>query len=135
MILEHSDARPSSPGKKRKASDGLGSPRKKFVRSQSPTSRRPSTTGRATEPLAQGEPSEPGRGAIHSVTNPEFIPEMNKKNPFFETMPGLEVWHRRMPPYFPFGETPFMEREMSRQISEDLAKRKYLSILNAEHQH
>jgi hypothetical protein len=27
-----------------------------------------------------------------------------------------------MPPFPPFGETPLMEREMRRQISEDLAK-------------
>jgi hypothetical protein len=39
-------------------------------------------------------------------------------------MPGPEVWHRRMPNFLPFGETPFMEREMSRQISEDLSRGK-----------
>jgi hypothetical protein len=32
-----------------------------------------------------------------------------------------------MPPYFPFGETPFMEREISRQIEEDLARGRSLA--------
>ena len=45
-----------------------------------------------------------------------------KPNPFFETMPAPEVWHRRMPPYFPFGETPYMEQVLSRQINADLAR-------------
>ena len=71
-----------------------------------------------------GEPSAPGRGAIRSVTNPEFIDGTLKKNPFFETMPAQEVWHRNMPRHFPFGETPFIQREMSRQINEDLARGK-----------
>lgn len=43
-----------------------------------------------------------------------------KENPFHETMPGVEVWHRRMPPFLPFGETPYMERVMSGQINRDL---------------
>ena len=60
------------------------------------------------------------------MTNPEYIPGSNnqKKNPFFETMPAPEVWHRNMPPYFPFGETPYMERQISQEISRDLAKGK-----------
>lgn len=59
---------------------------------------------------------------MHSVTNPETIAGTAKKNPFFETMPGPEAWHREQPPYFMFGETPFMQREISRQINEDLRK-------------
>ena len=51
-----------------------------------------------------------------------MIEGLTKPNPFHETLPALEIWHRRMPPYFPFGETPFMEREISRQIEEDLAR-------------
>jgi len=70
-------------------------------------------------------PNEPGRGEIISPTNPQTIPSLsNKPNPFHETLPAPEIWHRRMPPYFPFGETPFMEREISRQIEEDLARGK-----------
>jgi hypothetical protein len=55
-----------------------------------------------------------------------MISSLNKPNPFHETLPAPEIWHRRMPPYFPFGETPFMEREISRQIEEDLARGKQL---------
>ena len=96
-------------------------------RSASPGPKRKSP-GKSSEPqpdkerLPAGKPSAPGRGAAHSVTNPEVIPKTNKFNPFFETMPAPEQWHRNMPPYFPFGETPFMQQEMSRQISEDLAR-------------
>jgi hypothetical protein len=49
-----------------------------------------------------------------------MIETIGKPNPFHETLPAPEVWHMRMPPYFPFGETPYMEREISRQIDEDL---------------
>lgn len=49
------------------------------------------------------------------------IAEVNlDEDPFFEEMPGEEIWHRRMPMYFPFGETPFMEKYMSDQIDADL---------------
>lgn len=68
------------------------------------------------------QPSEPGRGNTESVTNPRVIAGTGKLNPFYETMPAPEQWHRNMPPYFPFGETPYMQREMSRQINEDLAR-------------
>lgn len=121
VTIGTSKAMPKIVGKKRKASHSLESPRKKFM-CPSPSSRQSSITRLDKEGLRPGEPSEPGRGAIHSVTNPEFIEGTNRKNPFFETMPGPEVWHRRMPPFFPFGETPFIEQEMSRQISADLAK-------------
>jgi hypothetical protein len=92
---------------------------------RSPSKNRPSCSSRTSEyngPLQAGQPSGKGRGTVHSVTNKPLIPGTNRKNPFFETMPGPEVWHRRMPPFPPFGETPLMEREMRRQISEDLAK-------------
>ena len=69
-----------------------------------------------------------GRGSIVSIANPKTIPGTDgKPNPFFELMPAPEVWHRRMPNVFPFGETPFMERELSRQINEDLARGKEAS--------
>jgi hypothetical protein len=94
-----------------------------MARSRSPSKSRAASPARDDdEPLPEGEPSAPDRGAVRSVTNPEYIPGMGKKNPFFETMPAPEVWHRRMPAFFPFGETPFMERVMSRQISKDLSK-------------
>ena len=105
----------------------LDSPKKNFIRSHSPGSKQSSVTAGSHSPLQEGQPSAPNRGIIHSETNPEFIPDTSraKKNPFFETMPGPEVWHRRMPPYFTFGETPFMERDMSRQINEDLSGGKF----------
>ncbi|KAK6430911.1 hypothetical protein LTR95_012933 [Oleoguttula sp. CCFEE 5521] len=63
------------------------------------------------------------RGKVESCTNLEFISdEKGKHNPFFETLPAPEVWHRRMPPYFPFGETPLMEAYVSKQIDEDLQR-------------
>ena len=70
-------------------------------------------------------PNERGRGGITSPTNPPTLATLaNKPNPFHTTLPAPEIWHRRMPPYFPFGETPFMEREISRQIEEDLERGK-----------
>ncbi|KAK3711717.1 hypothetical protein LTR37_009494 [Vermiconidia calcicola] len=110
---------------KRKASKELESPRKKFTRARSPGSRQASVSANEDAALQPGQASGPHRGTVRSVTNPEFIPDTNnKKNPFFETMPAPEVWHRRMPPYLPFGETPFMEAELSKQINKDLSKGK-----------
>ncbi|RMX98397.1 hypothetical protein D0867_12455 [Hortaea werneckii] len=73
--------------------------------------------------IPKGQPSGKDRGPVHSSTNPQFIPNDPKQrpNPFFETMPGAEVWHQRMPSFFPFGETPYLERVKSQQIEEDLA--------------
>ena len=109
---------------KRKSSTSNESPRKKMSRVQSPE-RRPSAERDESMPLPDDQPSAPNRGTVRSVTNPEFIPNTKRKNPFFETMPGPEVWHRRMAPYFPFGETPYMERVMSEQITADLARGMY----------
>ncbi|EGP88063.1 uncharacterized protein MYCGRDRAFT_92720 [Zymoseptoria tritici IPO323] len=63
-----------------------------------------------------------GRGPVISVNNPPYLPGTDKPNPFFEYMPAPEVWHRRMPNFFSFGETPYMEQVMSDQINEDLAR-------------
>ncbi|RMX86853.1 hypothetical protein D0868_15081 [Hortaea werneckii] len=73
--------------------------------------------------IPKGQPSGKDRGPVHSSTNPQFIPNDPKQrpNPFFETMPAAEVWHQRMPSFFPFGETPYLERVKSQQIEEDLA--------------
>lgn len=93
-----------------------------------PSARKPQQTA-ADKPLEPGQPSAPGRGPIRPVTNPEYIPDANgnptdRKNPFFETMPAPEIWHRRMPPIFPFGETKRMEEIYSDQINEDLKRSK-----------
>lgn len=66
------------------------------------------------------------RGEIVSPTNPVMISALNKCNPFHETLPAPEVWHRRMPPYFNFGETPYMQSLVSQQIQEDLDRSKTL---------
>ncbi|KAI7209290.1 hypothetical protein KC333_g8793 [Hortaea werneckii] len=92
----------------------------------SPNSRTVSGTTPSSEKvqvIPKGQPSGKDRGPVHSSTNPQFIPNDPKQrpNPFFETMPGAEVWHQRMPPFFPFGETPYLERVKSQQIEEDLA--------------
>lgn len=68
-------------------------------------------------------PPSAARGPIESSTNPENLPD-GGKNPFHHTMPGPEVWHRRMPPYFSFGETPYMERILSAEINKDLSRGK-----------
>lgn len=72
------------------------------------------------------------RGTITSSTNPPLINIVidqdthgndivqERVNPFFETLPGPEVWHRNMPPYFSFGETKYMEQVISDQINRDL---------------
>lgn len=89
------------------------------IKESSPRRRRPTS-----QPPRPPHPNERGRDNIISPTNPHMIESLNKPNPFHETLPAPEIWHRRMPPYFPFGETPFMEREISRQIEEDLARGK-----------
>jgi hypothetical protein len=102
-----------------------------MARSLSPGTQQSCAAKDDTESLAEGQPSAPGRGAVRSATNPEYITfgkAKSKKNPFFETMPAPEVWHRRMPPFFPFGETPFMERVMSKQINDDLSKGKLILL-------
>lgn len=110
---------------KRKASNELTTSRKKMARSPnrtpSPSKSNSRTSAGTTALLEEREPSAPKRGPVHSSTNPQTIPETTKKNPFFESMPAPEVWHRRMPPYFSFGETPYMERVISNQINADLA--------------
>nr|OQO21339.1 hypothetical protein B0A51_12401 [Rachicladosporium sp. CCFEE 5018] len=99
--------RPESPAKPIVTTKGKGKP------SASPA--RPYRDNRVCLPHT--------RGKVISCTNLEFISdEKGKHNPFFETLPSPEVWHRRMPPYFPFGETPLMEAYVSRQIDEDLQR-------------
>ena len=79
--------------------------------------------------LQEGQPSAKDRGHVQSCTNPLIIEgdAHGKLNPFFETMPAPETWHRRMPPYFPFGETPYMEKVLSDQITRDLANSEWQS--------
>ncbi|KAI6795383.1 hypothetical protein KC332_g13943 [Hortaea werneckii] len=105
------------------------SPARKTAASPPPPPPPNSRTASGTVPsekvqiIPEGQPSGKNRGPVHSSTNPQFIPDDSKQrpNPFFETMPAAEVWHQRMPPFFPFGETPYLERVKSRQIEEDLA--------------
>ncbi|KAI7598632.1 hypothetical protein KC319_g2947 [Hortaea werneckii] len=81
------------------------------------------TPSEKVQVIPKDQPSAQDRGPVHSSTNPQFIPHDPKQrpNPFFETMPAPEIWHQRMPAFFPFGETPYLERVKSRQIEEDLA--------------
>ncbi|KAF2212261.1 hypothetical protein CERZMDRAFT_84637 [Cercospora zeae-maydis SCOH1-5] len=75
------------------------------------------------------------RGNIISSTNPPLMDIVvgqdgngndivqQRVNPFFETLPGPEVWHRKMPPYFSFGETKYMQQVISDQINRDLNRK------------
>jgi hypothetical protein len=65
------------------------------------------------------------RGKIVSPTNPAMITELKQPNRFHETLPAPEVWHRRMPPYFTFGETPYMQQLASDQIQDDLNRSEF----------
>jgi hypothetical protein len=65
------------------------------------------------------------RGKIVSPTNPAMITDLKQANRFHETLPAPEVWHRRMPPYFTFGETPYMQQLASDQIQDDLNRSKF----------
>lgn len=77
---------------------------------------------KTVKPIARQARASPKKSAVvaKSPNNTEVGP--NKKDPFDEEMPGKEVWYRNMAPYFPFGETPFMEKFMSDQINADLNK-------------
>ncbi|KAL1306093.1 hypothetical protein AAFC00_004211 [Neodothiora populina] len=46
------------------------------------------------------------------------------KNPWPMTLPADEIWHRRMPSTFPFGDTNLATFEMSKKISHDLGEDK-----------
>ncbi|KAK3675309.1 hypothetical protein LTR78_004819 [Recurvomyces mirabilis] len=88
------------------------------------------TTRRSDEEYARGDILQfNNQKYIRNIDGSGFLP---KKNPFHELMPAPEVWHRRMPNVFPFGETPFMEREKSRQINEDLTRSHELEPVQAE---
>jgi hypothetical protein len=121
--------RSPSPAKKARSaspSKAASAPTPTRARSKSPAKKTsPRKTCASAQPYKQPHPKQHGRGKIISPTNPQMIESLNKPNPFHETLPAPEIWHRRMPPYFPFGETPFMEREISRQIEEDLARGRY----------
>jgi hypothetical protein len=95
------------------------------ARSKSPIKKAsPQKSSATARPYNRPHPSHSDRGIIISPTNPQMIESLGKPNPFHETLPAPETWHRRMPPNFPFGETPYMEREISRQIDEDLNRGK-----------
>lgn len=121
-------ARSPSPSKRSRAASPTKEPISLKSRGKSPIKKsspqKPSTTTTTTtNPYARPHPPHPSRGTMISPTNPPTISTLtNKPNPFHETLPAPEIWHRRMPPYFPFGETRFMEREISLQIEADLAR-------------
>jgi hypothetical protein len=48
--------------------------------------------------------------------------------PKLPELPHPEVWHRKEAARFPYGETPYMEQVMSRQITADLARGKFRNI-------
>lgn len=117
----------TSPAKRQRAASpakAASAPISGRARSKSPAKGSVSQGQSASaQPYPRPYPSHPGgRGKIISPTNPPMVEELNKRNTFHETLPAPELWHRNMPPYFPFGETPFMEQEISRQIDEDLRR-------------
>lgn len=103
------------------------SPGKSPTRSSRSPGKQPAVNKAPESPV---KAREPGRGTIDSTQNPEFImvKGVEQQNPFHESMPAPEVWHRRMPPVFPFGETPFMAQVVSDQINADLSRSKSRSV-------
>lgn len=71
-------------------------------------------------PPKEAPTAAPAKLAVHKMTKEEE--EIYRKDPWHEEMPRPEVWHRKMPNLFPFGETPFMEAELSKQMSRDLGE-------------
>lgn len=72
---------------------------------------------------ASGKPGNGENGTEKSgpVLSTEEVKRL-REDPWYEEMPRPEVWHRNMPDRFPFGDTPYMEIEMSKQISKDLGE-------------
>lgn len=97
------------------------SPRKHGIKGGSKPAKRPKTS-------SFGEDSSERGNKEALVNRPEMYgingkaPEMDK--PSFEPMPAPEVWLSRMPNGFPFGETLSLEKNVSSQIIEDLARSK-----------
>lgn len=141
-IIKQRDAgRSRSPAKQRAGSGGQ-SPAKQRAgsRAQSPEKphphtgrhspgKQPATRKSSVTAPRSAYPNEPGRGVFVSNQNPKMIEvtadngkKAEQENSFHETMPAPEVWHRRMPPVFPFGETPYMARIVSDQINADLSR-------------
>jgi hypothetical protein len=113
-------------------------PPSRRAQSKSPTKRAQSKslTKRASSPRKSSSTSDASstvpvyvyqnvRGKIVSPTNPAMITELKQANRFHETLPAPEVWHRRMPPYFTFGETPYMQQLASDQIQDDLNRSEF----------
>lgn len=146
--IQPAPSRPASPGKRAqspgKQPQSPTKPQSPGKRAQSPA--KPQSPGKrpavastpVSTPASPIRPKEFGRGDIISSQNPKFINVMRngklerQENPFHETMPAPEVWHRRMPPVFPFGETPLMARVVSDQINADLARSKSQSTLETQ---
>jgi len=102
----------------------------KRSQSKSPTKR--TASSRKSSVSSNASSTIPGyvhqnvRGNIISPTNLPTVAELNQTNRFHETLPAPEVWHRRMPPYFTFGETPYMQKLASDQIQHDLNRSELL---------
>lgn len=120
------------------SSDGarFGQPSKSKATSARARSRSPGKSlGKALGPTeapvqranttARVKPSAAGRGRVISATNPMMYPGLDRANPHFETLPGVEEWHRQAAPVFPFGETPLYEAVNSRVIQEALKRGEY----------
>ncbi|EME87285.1 uncharacterized protein MYCFIDRAFT_169142 [Pseudocercospora fijiensis CIRAD86] len=129
-----SPTKSTSPGKRRQGTDAPRSPAKPTYK------RKYLENGQTVWPQ-----SDKGRGdvvppiqkdwvEVNDLKEPHKGPQ-DRENPFFQTMPAAEIWHRRMPPYFPFGETPYMEKVMSDQINADLARSKSFQNKNSHHLH
>lgn len=106
------------------AAAAAAAPLSKRAQSKSPTKRAasPKKSSLASDASTQGYEHHNVRGNIISPTSLPTIAALNQTNKFHETLPAPEVWHRRMPPYFTFGETPYMQKLASDQIQEDLNK-------------
>ncbi|KAJ9626895.1 hypothetical protein H2203_003351 [Taxawa tesnikishii (nom. ined.)] len=86
----------------------------------------------STKSRSKSRVKDVGRPSKKSKPHPDFaLPTTDGesatdnsllKDSFWEPMPRPEIWWRRMPKAFPFGETPFMERYLSAQIDEDLKR-------------
>lgn len=48
--------------------------------------------------------------------------EKYSKNPWWEEMPRPEIWHRKMPNTYPWGDTPYWVRQKSDEIKRDLGE-------------
>ncbi|KAI4715443.1 hypothetical protein E4T48_08362 [Aureobasidium sp. EXF-10727] len=91
------------------------------------------TTGRPEHPKAQvmqaqdrdrflnprAEKAAAAKASPKKAVNAANAPAAAPRRP---ELPHPEIWHRKEAARFPYGETPYMEQVMSRQITADLAR-------------